>query len=135
MAIAAETEIGDAVVAALLETERRRPLDHPVIVVDDLAAFTIDVVDDRRLRGESHDRPVLQIGVGDEQVIVAERSEATLHEIVESRRRVFLDPAQPGEVVLQAIVGAGAEQAYSQRRILKQEAAEVGREGLHTDPQ
>ena len=94
-----------------------------------ISSLAVAVVDQRRLRGHAEHREVLAVEVGDEDVVLAQ----VLAEVVQAAVGVLLDPPEPGQVVLEAVVVAVAEQAHAELVVLEQEAAEIGRERLDAD--
>ena len=74
VAVAVVADVADVVLARHFAAERRRPLDEAVLVVVRVFVLAIAVVGQRHLRGEAEHREVLPVQVGDEHVVVAQRS-------------------------------------------------------------
>ena len=92
-----------------------------VVIKEPLVSFTVAVVDERGLRGQTEDWKVLPVDVGDEDIILAR----LFKDIIQARVRVFLKPTEPGEVVLPDIVVPVAEETGAKLAVLKDKAAEV----------
>ena len=135
MPVARHAEISHVVVARPLEADGCRSLQDAVVVVLQRVALAVAVVHDRALHREAEPRPVLQVSVDHEDIVVAQRRCAALDEVVEAAVGVLVDAAEPCEVVLDVVVVPDTEQARAEQAVVEQESTEIRGEGLHADTQ
>ena len=120
MAVAVIADISYVVVARSFHAEGSGPHNESVGVENEVI-FAITIVDHGTLGDESLHREVLPVKVCDEHVIVAK----VFGEIVQTTVGLFIQPPEPGEVVLEDVVVAIAKQANAKLVVLEQEATEI----------
>src|SRR5258706_9083673 len=126
MPVTVQPQVDHVVIAWHLPAQRCRPFDKAVAVVMRCASFTIAVVGCGKLGGEPRHWKILAIKIGDQHVVGAQLR----GKIVQAAVGVLLQPPEPGEVVLVAVVGTIAIQTYAELIVLKQKAAEIAAERL-----
>ena len=70
MTIAGKTQIRDIVVARAFDAERHRTLDDAVVVILNLPALAVAIVDDSALREKPECWPVLYIKIGSKNIFL-----------------------------------------------------------------
>ena len=88
-------------------------------------------MDHHQLAGEAGERQVLAIDASDKDIVVAQ----VLSQVVQAGVGILLDAAEGGQIVLEPVIVAVAEQPDAQLIVLKQKPTEFGGERLNADAQ
>ena len=122
-------EIDHIIIAPAQRAEQRGAHREAVGIDLDPTRLAVAVIDGGDLAGETRNQEILAIDVCREHPIVAR----ALHHAVQPRIGVLLQPPEGGEVELEAVAVAIAEQPHAQLLIVEQEAAKVALKRLDAD--
>ena len=92
--------------------------------------LAIGIPHEGQLACQRGDQEILAVGIDVEDVIIARR----LQDRVETAVGVFLEPPEPAEIILEAVVVARSEKPHAKLVVVEQKPAKIGLERLDADP-
>ena len=130
MAVHAVAEVEHIILARAQIAEQRRA-DREAIGIRDDPRIAVDVPGRGNLAGEADEREILPIKVRGQDPVPPQRR----GDVVQPGIGFLLDPPERGQIELDAVVVAVAEQAHAELVVVEQETAEVRLERLDAHAQ